>query len=1111
MHTSSATTAVVLYTSSTTDWGMINSYLHSLPVSTSVFITSSKPIEESTKRLLETFQLNIQFKNDINYQSAIAALVGLLKYFALYEFDLVLLISSANIRFSTNQEKSYWLKEQFQQLIPIGRLNLIFDFFAHNPSLGIAGPHQSFWPIQKFFFDEKAIAHWNTLTKDRTPNDFPADPHFFAGGMFWARGSIFKGLANLNFDPAFFENDIDAFDDSFSQALERFFPLIAHDQGLTVSSFDFADFTSWLSRRNISDSHQLAFTHFLSSSPSTPKLRILIRSTIETTAEELQASKKSIHDAQIIGWSIDSFELRNEDLLTDAAAVNLQIQHNEFEWLMLINAGDILTRNGLQIATLEISQQSEMKAFFTDKLIRSATGSLETAFLPDFDFDLLSSFPWLMSNHWLFQRECLLNLDCFDTALENYYELDFIFRLHKKFGPQVIKHIAEPILIAKEPDAYSSELKELAVIEKNIRRHGFEYGDVLELSPRLYRVNYGFTETPLVSIIIVNEFLNSTQKCLESLLSFTSYPNYEILIVDNKAHDFSSQAWLSGLNEIDPKRFKVIYAPSGSSNSQLINLGASTAVGNYILCLTCSVRFVEKTWLDSLLNQAQRPSVGAVGPKIIDTNGGIFNAGYILGSQGISQSPFVGEPFNSNGYLQRLNVEQCYSAVSCDCVLLRRDTFLNAGGFKEHLNSKNARDLDFCLEISALGLNNIWTPHAIVQFDNSDEFNNQALGKDSAANIDAEADYCYKKWLPIIATDASYNKNLSLNGPPFTVESANDLTWQPLSWRPNPVIVVHPADETGSGQYRVIQPMSGLRKSGFVDGVISDRQLLPAEIERLQPDSVILQRQTSDSFLEYARRIKAYSNAFKVYEIDDLLHNMPLKSNVKSAPSKALTKNLREGIALADRLVVSTPGLAEAFDSWKTDIKVLELKLPIAWWTNLHFQEKNNSKPRIGWAGGSTHTGDLELIADIVKDLAQDIDWIFFGMCPQKLRPYIKEYHSGVPIHMYPQKLASLGLDLALAPLENSQFNDCKSNLRLLEYGACGLPVICSNTRAYVESKLPVHIVKNRYKDWMEAIRAHIADLNYCKARGSQLQLEVQSSWMLNDSELAHWKNAWLP
>jgi glycosyltransferase involved in cell wall biosynthesis len=336
-----------------------------------------------------------------------------------------------------------------------------------------------------------------------------------------------------------------------------------------------------------------------------------------------------------------------------------------------------------------------------------------------------------------------------------------------------------------------------------------------------------------------------------------------------------------------------------------------------------------------------------------------------------------------------------------------------------------------------------------------------------------------------------------------------EISWRPLSWRPSPVILAHPSDDTGCGQYRVIKPLTAMMQEGIGDGLISFRALVPAELERIKPDTIIFQRPLARDFLDFMKYSKTYSNAFKIYEIDDLITNIPLKNYFRSQHPKDTVKLLREGIAQVDRLIVSTPGLAEAYSGWHSDTQIIELKLPLDWWGNLKMTQSEHNKPRVGWAGGSSHLGDLELIADVVKDLANEVDWIFFGMCPKKLRPYVKEFHNGVPIHMYSQKLASLDLDVAVAPLENNQFNDCKSNLRLLEYGACGFPVICSNTRAFTETLLPVQIIKNKYKDWIDAIRQHINDLNNSRAQGSKLKEEVQRNWMLQDQGLQSFSRAW--
>src|SRR5690606_12724790 len=148
--------------------------------------------------------------------------------------------------------------------------------------------------------------------------------------------------------------------------------------------------------------------------------------------------------------------------------------------------------------------------------------------------------------------------------------------------------------------------------------------------------------------------------------------------------------------------------------------------------------------------------------------------------------------------------------------------------------------------------------------------------------------------------------------------------------------------------------------------------------------------------------------------------------------------------------VVSTPALAEAFAGLHPDIRIARNRLPPSWWKALPAPRRNaGPRPRVGWAGGLGHTGHLEMVADVVAGLPGEVDWVFLGMCPDRLRPHVAEFHPGVDIQAYPRFLARLNLDLAIAPLEQNRFNECKSNLRLLEYGACAVPVVCSDVGPY--------------------------------------------------------------
>ncbi|NLC09598.1 MAG: hypothetical protein GX782_06495, partial [Gammaproteobacteria bacterium] len=57
---------------------------------------------------------------------------------------------------------------------------------------------------------------------------------------------------------------------------------------------------------------------------------------------------------------------------------------------------------------------------------------------------------------------------------------------------------------------------------------------------------------------------------------------------------------------------------------------------------------------------------------------------------------------------------------------------------------------------------------------------------------------------------------------------------------------------------------------------------------------------------------------------------------------------------------------------------------------------------------------------------------------------------------------------------------------------------------------LPVTLVKNRYKDWVDAIRMHINDLDATARLGDELRAKVLAEWMLEGEHLKRWRAAWV-
>jgi hypothetical protein len=440
--------------------------------------------------------------------------------------------------------------------------------------------------------------------------------------------------------------------------------------------------------------------------------------------------------------------------------------------------------------------------------------------------------------------------------------------------------------------------------------------------------------------------------------------------------------------------------------------------------------------------------------------------------------------------------------------MIRTKTFDEVIEQSEYYDDPDLAMVEFSLRALALDRRNIWTPFSrLMRVSQTEPDASAAL--ESRIKRTLEEDRIYANWLTLIANDPAYNRNFSLRERGFQIEGTPGLSGDTKPWLEVPRVLAFNADEWGCGHYRVIQPFRAMEEQALLKGAVVGSPLYPAEVERVDPEVIVLQRQVVDVQLDTLRRLRQFSTAFKVYELDDYILNLPLENHHRHQMPREIRKRLMKGLSQVDRFVVSTEALAEAFKGFHPDIRVQKLYLPNPWWKAVQPRQVEGGKPRVGWAGGTAHAGDLALIADVVKELADEVDWVFFGAMPKGAEAHIAEFHEGVEIRLYPEKLASLGLVLALAPLEDNLFNRCKSNLKFLEYGACGYPVIASDIECYRGSGLPVTLVKNRYKDWLEAIRSHLADRDASRRQAHQLREQVLASWMLDGANLARWLQVW--
>jgi GT2 family glycosyltransferase len=783
-------------------------------------------------------------------------------------------------------------------------------------------------------------------------------------------------------------------------------------------------------------------------------------------------------------------------------------------WLCLIEPGVRFNPDAVEQLARHAATHPEWRLIYADSdRCGTAEGTrYEPAFRPDFNLDLLRSMPYLGACLWV-EREAFRAAGGWGCGSAGTYDL--ALRVLDACGEPAIGHIDE--VLYHEPGAPSppDEAAHKQALLRHLQRNHLsaEVGD--GYLPGTWRVQYGHEARPRVSILIpTKDQADLLKACVASILEKTAYLDYEILIVDNGSTQTAAREYLGSLATEDA-RVKVLSYPKPFNFSAMCNLAARASSGDYLLLLNNDTVVLQADWLERMLAYGQRPDIGIVGVKLMfpDT-GTVQHAGFIMGLGGIAEHPYLGLlQLTEGGYMNRALVDQNLSAVTGASLMIRRSIWDEVKGLDEQDFRVSYNDIDLCLKVGEKGYKILWTPHVVLLHHGSAsqraEAANPAKAKKAQERFGNEQRAMLRRWLPRIAHDSAYNRHLSLTHRDFRVEADVVIDWNPRL----------PTDKTrilgwtqvgGSIDYRVKQPLHALWDAGVIEHSYihppapgKTRIPLLAEIARARPDIL-----TSVAFLEIAdhietlKEIRSFTDIPFVLQLDDLITAIPRRSEAyerRNTPGE-----LKKVVSLADRVVTTTQPIAESIRGYAKEVLVVPNYLPRAIWDGLTSRRRVGAKPRVGWAGAMQHGGDLGLIREVIRGTFEEVDWVFLGMCSEDLTPFVKEFHPFVPFADYPAKLASLNLDLAVAPLESNRFNECKSNLRLLEYGILGWPVVCSDVLPYREA--PVLRVPNEPDAWIAAIRERMHDLDAAEWEGDALRTWVRAHWMLED-HLEEW--AW--
>ena len=255
----------------------------------------------------------------------------------------------------------------------------------------------------------------------------------------------------------------------------------------------------------------------------------------------------------------------------------------------------------------------------------------------------------------------------------------------------------------------------IAALKAHYARCGVAVDDVTLIpgTPGYYKTDYTMAHPGRVSILIPTcDHIRDLETCVESIYARTTYPDFEILLIENNSKEEQTFRSYERMQKEHPDTLKVLtWQGKGFNYSALNNFGARYATGEYLLLLNNDTEVITPGWLEERVMYAQQKRVGCVGAKLLYPDDTIQHAGVGFGIGGVAGHLHKYYPASSDGYMGRLNYVQDVYADTAACLLIRKEIYDEVGGLDESY-AVAFNDVDFCVRVRQAGYTNVFTPFA---------------------------------------------------------------------------------------------------------------------------------------------------------------------------------------------------------------------------------------------------------------------------------------------------------------------------------------------------------------------------------------------------------------
>src|SRR5436309_1983160 len=358
-----------------------------------------------------------------------------------------------------------------------------------------------------------------------------------------------------------------------------------------------------------------------------------------------------------------------------SSALNAALSRARGAWVALLDHDDLLEQDALFRAIELLQNDREADVIYSDE-DKIVDGKLAAPMLkPDWSPEFFCTHDYL--GHFVVVRRDLAQPG-FRSEFDGAQDYDLLLRISEKTDrirhlPRVLYHwrrTSESTAhnIRRKPGALESGRR---CVEEHLARRQQNARVTIDWETHLYRVR---REASAAKISIIINGAEAADR--DRIHAKTDFPNFEIV---------------ADLKE---------------------------ATGEYVLFLESDLEPLDENWLSAMAEQLSNPEIGAVGARVVSSEGTVESAGLILLPHGKVSFAFAGCAPDFRGANRQLQTVRNYSAVSASCLLTRKELFefvasrCAPGSLHFGRDDAMCAAVEFCLNFHEQGLRTVSIPYA---------------------------------------------------------------------------------------------------------------------------------------------------------------------------------------------------------------------------------------------------------------------------------------------------------------------------------------------------------------------------------------------------------------